>query len=199
MLSRLPKKFLGIGAVIIIALVVSTIAALQSGGQKNTSQNQKQPQGQVVSNPLSPINAVSIGKTTTKTLDTLRGVVKKDDATYLVPQDNLVRTDEVIVKNNVAVFKRTRLPTSPEYQGYTTVKDIRGQYGEPDKTIQGSRHYGEAATTYIYSKKGLAFIGNANTNEVFEKQEFQTMSVEQYLNLYGDDIQEESNSLPHKE
>lgn len=72
----------------------------------------------------------------------------------------------------------------------STFEPLTATLGQPEKTAPGSKFYGYHMNTYIYASKGIVFIGNPNINEVFEIQSFTPMSVEEYINNYGQDISE---------
>jgi len=57
--------------------------------------------------------------------------------------------------------------------------------GQPEKIINGSKFYGQHVNIYIYSSSGVAFIGDPKTDEIFEEQHFSSMSIDSYLQRFG--------------
>jgi hypothetical protein len=109
---------------------------------------------------------------------------KYTNASSLISRSNSVVTDSnntVIYQQTVFLAPNTKLPS---ISAYTT------QYGNPEKEITGSKYYGISAVTMIYASKGITIIGNPNTKEVYELQQYVPMSVEGYIQAYGQDISE---------
>lgn len=189
---RLPKKFIAAGLIMFIALTMTILSVLDNSGNR---QKVATKPGEIQSaDNNSPLNTVIVGKTTRKEVEEIGGLVAKDDNTYVVPGEGAIRTDSIMLQNDMVKFKRTRFPASGERVAY-----YKQLYGEPEKEIQGSAYFGEQAKTYIFAKKGIALIANMNTEEVYELQQFQPVSVERYLNLYGDDIQEVQADNVHRD
>lgn len=61
-------------------------------------------------------------------------------------------------------------------------------YGTPEHIFSGSRFYGPSAQTYLFATKGVALIANPQTDQVLEKHFFPPMSVDAYVQKYGEDI-----------
>lgn len=188
---RLPKKFIVVGLIIFIALTMTVLSVLEENGGEEQAPAKPGEIRSVDTN--SPLNTVTIGKTTRKEVEKIDGLVAKDDSTYLAHSEGAIRTDGVMLQNDTVRFKRTRSPAIDR------VADYKKAYGEPEREIQGSLYFGENAKTYIFAKKGIAIIANMNTEEVYELQQFQPVSVERYLNLYGEDIQEVDTDEVHRE
>lgn len=103
--------------------------------------------------------------------------------------------NSIITQGGVIFFEKERTVDSnlihPKISSYIK------QYGQPDEIIKGSKYYGWMYWTYIYANKGFALVGNPNSDEVFEIQHFSPMSVDQYKNLFGQDLN--PNAQPPEE
>lgn len=111
--------------------------------------------------------------------------VKSDGTTqYFFDSGNSNRPDIIILtKDKNLVFSRS---LSSEELPIIPMSLIREDFGEPEKTIQGSKFYGPQSSIYVYSSSGVTFIGNVQTDETFEEQRFPSMSVDAYLQRFGD-------------
>lgn len=150
-------------------------------------------------NPFTFLQKAEIGKTTTKELDKQinknelkeKQVLSDKETIYKLNSILPQRPNEIRTENGIAVFERIIVPAdNPNTPGYVTIPQMISTFGQPDKIIQGSQFYGKFSSTYIYGGKGLAFIGNSNTNDVYEVQLFVPMIVEEYIKKYGGDIKE---------
>jgi hypothetical protein len=144
---------------------------------------------------ISPLEQVVINKTTQQEVENLDTVEDKktlpDGAVrYSLISPLVTRKNEVLVKDNRVVFERILIPESKNALGYATISDYTKRHGQPEETIEGSRFYGPPISTFIYANQGFAFIANTITDEVYEIQKFQPMSVSDYKSLYGQDIEE---------
>ena len=101
--------------------------------------------------------------------------------TYTYASDNPTRPDMIMVKDGLAIFKRMIV------LNVTTENYVRGQ-GKPDYIARGSVFWGPDAITYLYFKKGIAFVASPKTNMVFEQITFQPVSPRQYKQVYGEDL-----------
>lgn len=136
----------------------------------------------------SGIQKTEIGKTTISQIQNIPGITKVSDTQYTLPSELLARPNEILTDKNVAVFERALLPVSSQDPRYKTISEMEKIFGQPDKTAKGSKFYGEFLSTYIYASKGMTFIGNPNTNEVYEIQFFKPMTLDEYISKYGSDI-----------
>lgn len=101
----------------------------------------------------------------------------------------LSRPNLILTQNGVAIFERIITnEANPSSKDYATVSEYKNLFGNPEKTIKGSKYYGNFMNTYVYSSRGFAFIGNPNTDETYEVQTFVPMSADQYMKQYGQDI-----------
>lgn len=146
-----------------------------------------------VTTKISPLQRTIIGKTSDSEIEKHPDLQKKNvlpdgHTEYSFPSKVISRPNIIITSGGVAVFERiwtlsNNDPTSPIF-----IKDYKRLYGEPDKIIRGSYEYGWFAETHIYSTRGFAFIGNPYTDEVYELQVFEPMSVDDYGKSYGVDL-----------
>lgn len=68
--------------------------------------------------------------------------------------------------------------------------DFTKTYGQPEKEMYN--RYGFFSKTYIWASKGVAAIGNKNTDQVFEVAYFTPMTLADYLQKYGQGLSEEN-------
>ena len=120
-------------------------------------------------------------------------VVRKEtlsggDIKYFIKSENVGIPGEIVVHNGEVIYERVL--TSPQKQNpnYSTTSELLQKYGQPTITYNGHKIYGFPALIYLYPDKGIAFIANKFTGEVYELQIFQPTTAEQYLKLYGQDI-----------
>lgn len=142
---------------------------------------------------LSPLQKSVIGKTTMDEInqsypDKQVQNLSNGDPGYLFVSALDARPNQVVFHNKIAVFERVVLLGSPANS--LKISDMVLKYGRAETTKEGSSYYGARMFTYIYPGKGLAFIANPNTDEIFELQTFTPMPLEDYLSNYGEDIHE---------
>lgn len=147
---------------------------------------------------INSLYKTKVGKTTEQEVQKLN--IKEKEASsggstvYKLESLKQDRPDQVITENGVVVFERRYIPVDPDDPKYIKISQLTSSLGEPEKVIEGSIYYGLHMSTYIYAKKGMAFIGNSYTNEVFEVQTFLPMTVDEYINKYGQDTKRGSKS-----
>lgn len=112
------------------------------------------------------------------------GSTKYEYGSPVAARSNSIITD----KQQVVVFERVVTPEYSSEPGFAKISEYMAQFGTPDKTIQGSKFYGWYATTYIYAKLGFSFVGNSNTDEIYEFHKFTPTSVDRYVALFGEDL-----------
>ncbi len=186
-----PKKTL----VLILALAGAILilgAILFISQPKNSSTNN--PVISQSPSKLSSLQKTVIGQTTVNELTQAypggkEQSIANGDSGYLLNSKLDARPNQVVFRNKISSFERTVImgetgSASPK------ISDLILKYGQAERTIRGSKFYGRMMNTYIYSNKGLAFIGNPNTDEIFEIQTFLPITVEEYLSSYGEDIKE---------
>jgi hypothetical protein len=95
------------------------------------------------------------------------------------------RPNIIIAKNDHEIlFQRSViLPKLP-----IKITDYTESYGQVKWVFKGSEYYGPLVNTYIYPERGIAFIANPQTKNVFEYHLFEPLKVEEYVSKYGDDI-----------
>lgn len=136
---------------------------------------------------------VIIGKTTEKEVQQIPGIKKTKQegplATYEYPSAITSRPNQIQTENGIASFERTL--TLSGNSSTTTIIGLKRKHGEPDGTLKGSVYYGPHVTWFIYANKGLAFIGNEFTDEVFEVLFFEPTTFEEFLKKYPPDVPRE--------
>lgn len=143
-------------------------------------------------NKLSPLQKTAIGKTyiteveknqQTKTIRTL----PNGNLEYAFNSNIEARPDIVVFHNNQAQFERTVLIGNPTAVPMK-ISDQILKFGPAEKITKGSKFYGNHMDTYIYASKGVTFIANTSADEVYEIQTFPSMTIENYLTAYGEDV-----------
>jgi len=110
---------------------------------------------------------------------------------YTLDSGNPGRPNVTIVSpNGDMLFSRTLSTKDAPFAGVSLFTET---YGQPGRTIKGSKFYGPQAVVYIYPMLGIAFISNPETDETFEQQQFPPMSIDDYLKNYGSDISQFPN------
>ncbi len=137
-----------------------------------------------------PNQPIEVGKSTTPSVEKLPNIVKKEtlpdgSIVYTLSTSIPLTSDKIITKNDKVIFQSQTSSLNPSQADYKKISDFIKSYGQPDKIISGSENYGPFSSYYIYASKGFAFIGNPNTDEVYETQSFTPMSVDQYLQQFN--------------
>jgi hypothetical protein len=148
----------------------------------------------IASQPISPLQKTIIGKTTEVEIEQIPGIQKRAlSATqneFTLSSEYALRPNVIITEQQTAAFERIVTPEKSNSLGYTKISEIISRFGQPERMIQGSKHYGWYATTYIYGPSGFVVIGNPSTDEVYEIHRFQSMTNEEYISKFGSDIDE---------
>jgi hypothetical protein len=141
--------------------------------------------------PTDKDQSIIVGKTTQSEIEQAPGIkaitelpdTKKQYsfASVRVDRDNIV-----ITQNGIVVFSRTL--TELRDHKLPNLNEFKTVYGEPEKEIEGSRYYGRIHKTYIYASRGIAIIANPYSNEIYELHNYGPMSVDQYVQTWGEDI-----------
>lgn len=185
-----PKEGERWNKIIFISIIVLLVVAGILFGSLSLSTQQ---------NPFAVLRKAEIGKTTTEDLDKQlnkdelkeKQILSNKETIYKLNSILPQRPNEIKTENGVAVFERIIIPAdNPNAPGHVKISQMLAMFGQPDTIIQGSQFYGKFSSTYIYGKKGLAFIGNSNTNDVYEVHLFVPMTVEEYIKKHGGDIKE---------
>lgn len=176
-------KLLIIGLVIVI-IFTTILVALQTSPEQQTLESQP-----------SQIEESAVGKKITPDIEKRLDIIDKEASSegttvYSLNSLNTIRTDQIITKQDQIIFQRTYVPENPNDPNHLLISKMIEKYGQPENIIKGSKLWGPFMQTYIYPSKGIAFIGNPNTNEVYELQNFTPISLTEYLQKYGDDIDE---------
>lgn len=174
--------------VLLIALLFILIILVLSIASNTATQP---PQAQQVS----PLQKVAVGTTTEDKIKQLPNFEKavplpSGNTEYQFTSPIVIRPNTVVAQTGIAVFERELTPQTPNATGYATISQYKAQFGQPEKDAQGSRFYDWVAHTYIYASRGFAFVGNPNTDEIFEFHFFPPTTADNYIKLYGEDINE---------
>lgn len=184
-----------VSTAIIIGVFLLTYFLIPSSSPSN--QVIPQPTKYILKDPITipSFQKTIIGKTTTQEIETIPGITKTPDSNYSYSSYLVQRPNEIKIENNTASFERVLVPISPSDPNFTTISQLSQQFGPPDQTVRGSKYYGDFPNTYIYATQGMAFIGNPNTDEVYEIQFFTPMTPDEYKKKYGQEILNSTESL----
>jgi hypothetical protein len=112
---------------------------------------------------------------------------------YYLSSNTEGRPDVIIARGEAqdTIFQRSVIPQTGTPILLSEYLDF---FGEPERIIPGSRFYGPEAQTYLYAQsRGTAYIANPQTNRVLELHTFAPMSIEQYIQKFGEDIASNPN------
>lgn len=192
------------GIAILLVILVLTLAL--SGVSRNSENNNSfsptptpliAQGGLSTEQKIAPTQKSIIEKSTVEEIENIVSVENKStlpngSIRYTFTSPLMLRKNEVIVQNNRVIFERILVPESSNDPGYVTISEYKGQYDQPQRVITGSHFYGHHVETYIYADKGFTLIGNPFTDEVFEIHVYIPTTVENYIEQYGEDIEESS-------
>lgn len=139
---------------------------------------------------LSPLFKSKIGQTTDQEIssnpDLLNKVALGDKTVYTFkPNPNLVG-NQVITESGKAVFEKgTIIEAESKLHLFSAYVN---SYGQPEAEYTGSKTYGKFEKTYVWASLGFALKVNPFTQEVHEVQKFAPISIEEYLQKWGEDI-----------
>lgn len=198
-IKNLPKPILLLMMVLGIFLLI-TVAVLISTTQQEQLPDEKtdpkiiypQPPSQQASQQQRTYATIKIGETTSeeiKKLPDLKGEQVRGNQTEFDFKSGRYNDNTVVTENGVVVFKKI-VTVDPQTWQHPPLSSYLGAYGNPEAEFTGSSTYGSRFKTYVYPSKGLAFIGNPTPNELYEIQVFEPMTLEQYRNKWGQDINE---------
>jgi hypothetical protein len=134
------------------------------------------------------LQKTSIGNTTTEDVLKIPNVIQVNDSEYAYPSELITRSNKISTSKDVVIFERVEVPVDPSDPKHKTIEQMITVFGDPDNILPGSNYFGNFVSTYIYASKGMAFVGNPNTSEIYEMLFFKPTSVSEYLNKYGEDI-----------
>jgi len=198
-LDIMPNKRLLFLHALVLIIVIFIILVLISGVRGNNSDQVPIPTptllpgGTSTQQKINPVQKTIIENTTQREVQTLPGLENKitlsnGEIMYTFKSPLISRKNEVLVKDNMAVFERVLVPESSKNPGHLLISDYEKTYGQPQQIIRGSHFYGNLMRTYIYADKGFAFIANPFTGDVFEVHIFVPTSVDSYIQTYGEDV-----------
>lgn len=178
----IPKQILVVISILLGILIVLFFLVLNKPSQ---------PQPEIPKQL--PFQTTSIGQTT-KDIEAKLPVKNKKvfSATgqidYEVQSTNPFRPNKIVAKDEKAAFESIILPEVKTDIPFSRISEVKKTFGEPNKDYVGSFYYGPFVSTFVYADKGFAIIGNSNTDEVYEIQQFIPTALENYVKLYGEDI-----------
>lgn len=191
--SFIPKKTLVLVVILVITIGLLGLIALIDR-PKETIPTPEPVISQSSTLILSAQKSV-IGKTTKQELldthpNTKEQVLANGDTKFTIDSSMKSRSNEVIFRNDVAIFERAVIPETQRDAGLSKLSDQTLKFGPTEKAIKGSKFYGSYAETHIYASKGFAFIASPMGDEIYELQTFIPTTIEKYLSKYGEDIKE---------
>lgn len=141
---------------------------------------------------FSPFQKTQIGKTTEQEAVAKTTVLKKEalsdgSVKYDVPSVNALQPDQIISKNGIVIYEKTSTFTNKQ-GGFPKLSSLVNLFNPSEMELRSHPFYGPFVTTYIFAYKGLAIVGNPNTDEVYEVQRFSPQSIDSYLKIYGKDL-----------
>lgn len=140
---------------------------------------------------INPLQEVVAGVTTQEDVEKIPGIKKVSEqngtARYILPSIINVRPHEINTRGGIATDERIVLPEIEGQTGFTTISSVVEKYGQPERILSGSTFYGDFVSRYLYPKKGLLFVVNTNTNEVFEILHFQPMELTDFVKNYSNE------------
>lgn len=199
-----------LGLTIVAFLLVMFVIALTVLLSRNPDQISDQEQTLLVtptpyasltdalsSGRFSPIQKTEITETTSEEVERFPDIIGKEELQnnmmlYSLESSFPTRENQIITQDETVIFERILTPVKSSAPGYARISDYTTLLGDPEEFIRGSHHYGPFIYTYIYASEGLAIIGNPVTDEAFEIHQFTPMSVEDYIQEFGDDIDEDA-------
>lgn len=191
--SFMPKRILILIFSLLLGVTVLTLTVLLRSPQKTSTFLPP-----VISQSPSPVihlQKTIIGKTTAEEVEKNnpiqnRQILANGDLQYSIRTELENRPDQIIISNNKALFERIVILGNSSELGKIKLSEQIIKYGPAEKIIRGSKFYGFNMDTYIYPGKGLAFITNTFTDQIEEIQVFVPTTLEAYLAIYGEDINE---------
>ncbi len=146
--------------------------------------------------PINDLQNVIAGVTTQEDVKKIPGIVVVSETNtsgvYALPSIINSRPHKISTRAGFAVDERIVLPEREGQEGFATISSITEKYGQPERVLAGSSFYGDYTSRYLYPAKGLFFIVNTNTNEVFEILHFTPMNLADFVNNYP----EETTTIP---
>ncbi len=194
--------FISICLFIIVSIVIVIVIQQNQSNHQQTNIPSANNTGidSGISNIISPLQKFPIGAKNNH-LDSVPGFKDKQtlpdgSVQYDYESPLSIRPNIIITKDDSIIYERELTPEQPSEKGYAIISDYLNRFGQPDVIVQGSHFYDWMAKTYIYARRGFAFIGNPNTDEVYEFQFFKPMSSEDYIKNYGEDLNPSSGPKP---
>lgn len=186
-------QFVILGAVVVSFIVGSLF--IESLGNKSAKPealeytfDDKKTQDQFSQNPLLQIQ---VGEKN-KDLETLPGFREKRDLgdntyLYLYTNKDLSFDNQIIARDNLVQFKSI-ITILPETNQTPALSAYLKNLGKAEAEIKGSSEFGPFSISYIYPSKGVAIIGNNQSNEVYATQEYIPTTTQLYIDQFRPDI-----------
>lgn len=95
--------------------------------------------------------------------------------------------DDTIITNNGRVVYEKAITVDNNYI-HPTISSFEQKFGKPQRIIKGSKTNGPFESFYIYASKGFTLIGNPYTDEVNQIQTYPPMSLDEYIQKWGEEI-----------
>ena len=195
--KNIPKSILILLLVLVLLLITTIVIYLPSSQKKSdtdTSPNVIYPQNpsQQAVNNEKIYSTIKIGETTineVKQLPEIKNQQVKGNQTEFSFNSGRYNDNKIITENGLVIFKNI-ITVDPETWQHPPLSSYLKVYGQPEAEYTGSNTYGSRFKTYLYPSKGLAFIGNPGPDELYEIQVFEPLTLDQYLNKWGSDINE---------
>lgn len=151
--------------------------------------------------PINDLQKVVIGQTTDEEISKIPGIklVSEDGGQklYELPSVINARPHQITTIDGLAKTERVVLPAYTTQRGYMTINDMVKKYGIPEKMLQGTEFYGYHTQRHLYPTKGLYFVVNPNTNEVFEVFQHPSMNLDAFLDNYPEETKALQRPIEH--
>jgi hypothetical protein len=141
---------------------------------------------------LTPLQKTQPGKTSDaiikQTLTVEETEKLPDGATkYFVPSVQPGVNDEIITQHGVVTSETTITQTST-LGPLPHIEDYEKLFGQPEAVTSGTKSFGKFADAHIYASKGVMFVVNRFTHEVYQIQRFTPLSLSEYKQTYAEYI-----------
>lgn len=142
---------------------------------------------------LTPFQKTIIGKTTEAEVEENNKILQKkntrDSTIYVIESATSNQTDEIITRNGTVVSERIDIFTNKEGLP-PKIATYEEKFGQPERILNQVSSLGKHISAYIYAKKGVTFFVNRYTKTIYRIHTFVPVTLEEYLNVYNNYIQE---------
>lgn len=199
MFKNTHKTYLLIGLLAMILLAILTLMGLNRPNKPipppvimaNPSPSSLfSPLPRTTINLPEPMSKIIIGQTTDQEVQKIANIKsvtqnENNQKVYSLSSTLPARDNQIISQKGIVIFTRT-VTLKPDYS-YPQLKEYQN-IGKPEQEISGSAYYGKFEKTFIYASKGIAIIANPYNGDVEEIQMFAPMTVDQYIQQWGQDM-----------